>query len=234
MSAADGRPWAFLVLTGLLVASAIFVSWRRGGAAAVPLIAAAIAFAFFSDSSSFDLFKFSLQAGFEARAARSAAVEARDATKALREVAVAASAAIVSMGGVVSNGGMALVLPAPVRDQNKQKLLELLKGMGASDTQILDVETADHDGVDSQYTFTIWAKVSSALYQLEKQDPSYRRDPQWEQKITSPDTTRKFVESLRIENRLEILDLVEDWDYYIKNKKQRRPEYWAKRDQWQN
>ena len=126
------KPWAFLILSAILFITVVWILLKRNGKSATPALIGAVVCAFFSDAGNFDLFKFSALNGLEARA-RTVVTEAQDTTIGLRNVAVAAAAAIVGMTGLTSDGGVALTQPARVRDQNKNQLISILQSIGVSE-----------------------------------------------------------------------------------------------------
>jgi hypothetical protein len=228
------RPWVFLTLFAALVITLIWLLLTRNGKGIWPALIAAVVCAFFSDSDSFELFKFSAQGGFEARA-RTVVAEAQTVTQHLQDVAVAASVAIVSMnGGFASNGGMAMTPSASMQDETKRQMIALLRSIGAGESQITTVEQADYSGVMRQYAFAILFRLSS-LCGMNKNNTLQDCE-----KVRSLAVANGFYSPNKVEDLLKILsfhdektdELVKDFDYYAVNRKQRREDVWTARDDW--
>jgi hypothetical protein len=226
------RPWVFLTLFALLVLTLIWLLIMRSGKGAAPTLIAAVVCAFFSDSDSFELFKFSAQGGLEARA-RTVVAEVQTATQGLQNVAVAASVAIVNMNaGFVSNGGMAMTPPAATQDQTKRQMIAFLRSIGVTESQLATVEAADHSAVMRQYAYAIMLRAESICGRKGvSQDCEKVRSLSDANEFYSPKKVSDLLASLTFQD-IVTNELAKDFEYYDINGKQRREEVWAARDDW--
>jgi hypothetical protein len=233
MALQEIRPWIFLLLC---VGLAITLGWtlvkRDHLKGTTPLLVAFVVSAFFSDADIFKVFKFSAINGLEAQL-QDVVTEGQATIAGLRDVAVAASVAIVGMTGLGSNGGMAMTQPARVRDQNKDKLISILKSLDTSEVQLETVKSADRDSVIQQYEFSITIGIQSAIGErgMQADRDNLKALASANGFFESPDKILQLLAGLSFRDR-EAEELAKDYESYVANGKQRTPEVWAARDDW--
>jgi hypothetical protein len=221
------RTDVFLIMSLLLFVTLIVLLVGYKAKGATHALVGAVVCGFMSQASTYELFKFSAT-GFEARASK-AVTNAEAATEALRNVAVAASTAIVKVnGGFVSNGGIAQLPPASAMDQTKANILDSLKSMGVDGSTLESVDAADREGVIRQYQFGLYVMVGNAV----RRKGAAPSQPVIDALNTgTPEGYRKALQLSGVTDA-DVLPYIEDLEYYMKYTKQRRPEVWAGRDTW--
>jgi hypothetical protein len=120
------------------------------------------------------------------------------------------------------------------QDAFKGKLLQMLKQTGMPEDQINDVEQSDRNTVMTFYAYaayryarntlpnTSWREFDRAYYDLIKATPNG---------ALSPDQTLQLFKTFRVEPG-KFTEYIEDFRYYVKTGKQRRPDVWAHRGSW--
>ncbi|MGC8478104.1 MAG: hypothetical protein ACP5NP_17270 [Acetobacteraceae bacterium] len=120
------------------------------------------------------------------------------------------------------------------QDQFKEKIVNALKGMDLPPAQIRAVENSDRQIVLSFYANAIYRFGLSQLPRGEA--GKFEKD--WEMLLTSarptapsPDQCVKLLEKYHIDSD-SFSPYIRDYSYYRKTGDQRRPDVWARREQW--
>lgn len=163
--------------------------------------------------------------GFEAttREAKIVIDQAKATVKSLRELAVATASFQVDMlaaAGRFAGGGT-----IARKDAQKSHLLERLKELGLTDEQLAEVDRADREWVMIDYAFALLQPLNVGN-DPEKQK-AYGEAFSATHPLT-PDECKNLLDRFGIDDQT-ILDLLEDYRYYFKTGKQRRPDVWKSR-----
>jgi hypothetical protein len=114
-------------------------------------------------------------------------------------------------------------------DAYKTSLLQNLRNMGVSPTEIANVAQSDSNVVLGFYAYAAyrWGRDSLPQSQWRGFDSAYNRIKQ----PASPDEVEKLLTDFHI-NTSGFSGYVEDYQYYAKTLRQRRPLVWANRAAW--
>jgi hypothetical protein len=173
------------------------------------------------------------KAGIEATMAeaREVTLRARETTKEIKEFMKNTSAAVL---GLVKRSGRWGGYSYDEKEQVKAEVLINLREMGISEKEIEDIEKKSnwheyvaldyvHDILGGQYH--VWGSILGATEEAD----AFRSRPL--SNLPTPDELKEFLTKHHVLTN-EVREIVEDYQYYLEHHKQRRPEVWAKRDEW--
>jgi hypothetical protein len=162
--------------------------------------------------------------GFEAKTREAQAVvdEAKATVASLRALAVAT--ATFEIDQLAAEGRIGTM--AARKDQQKERLLEQLKGLGLSEEQLATVENADSKWVIFDY-------VVAVLSPLNVNDASKEESKAYARAYSSeppptPDECAALLDQFHIDDA-QSKELLLDYRYYVATGKQRRPDVWHRR-----
>jgi hypothetical protein len=175
-----------------------------------------------------EMFKAS-PSGIEART-RAVVQQAENALDKLRELAAANGTLLVEM--IVSGGRWGGASTPSAKDEQKEQVLEMLRGAGVPQARIDEVARSDRRWVIVDYVNGILSRPGSSL------KPDQMNE--WNTFVgklndtldrPGPDVLRSFLDRLGFLDERE-RELIEDYRYYLMTGQHRRPDAWANRGSW--
>lgn len=225
---ASTRPVLFNLLSALFLAvmlhGLVFTAswdWTKSFSA---IFAAALA-ALIGNLERIDSMNFSAS-GFQAKM--------RQVETALQEVqrlavmTVAVLVDLIAAGGRWSGSGS-----IGKKDAQKETVLEMLRSLKLSGEQIEEVARADHRWVVIDYVGGIFGNVAQVLNKSGRGQEwgSFMGPFNESLERPSPDEISTFLNRLDLMNDFR-RELIEDYKFYLSERRHRRPNVWKSRDEW--
>jgi hypothetical protein len=221
----------FNLLGAALIVLIIYIVYRdpRSFGSPTVLLASAALCLFFANLDRVESLKASLS-GFEAKTREAQAVvdQAKATVASLRELAVATASFQVDLlaaAGRFGGGG------TPARkDEQKAHLLERLKGLGLTNEQLAEVDSADREWVMIDYTIELLRPLRGAN---NPRIPEPYNTTLAEKGALTPEQCGGLLREFHVDDD-HTKELLEDYKYYYETGKQRRPDVWRDRGNWRN
>jgi hypothetical protein len=165
--------------------------------------------------------------------AREATKEARETTREVKEFMKSTSIAVL---GLVKGTGRTGVYGYDDKERIRRDILSRLAAIGTSPEEIEAVEKESrwHEYVALDYVcsilggrYNVWGGDLEAFQEADR----LRSRAGTLSRMPTPDELETFLKEYSVVTP-EVAGLIEDYQYYLKQHEQRRPEVWAKRDHW--
>jgi hypothetical protein len=200
----------------------VYLLYQRAARVAIIAFLAATVSFYFGNLDRIEFLRASA-AGFESKT-REVINEAENTIALLRKLAVLTASLQVKM--LAAEGRLQGPASLLQKDEQKDRLLQELKKIGLKDDELAEVAAADSPWIKWDYVVAILQPINSTTNcdLIRSYDGAYMRftNP------LSPDETEEILGKFQLDNA-ESRALIEDYRYYLKHGKHRRPEVWRTR-----
>jgi hypothetical protein len=207
-----------------LIGYVLYRDPRRIGGSAVALGAAALSFSFGNIDKIESLTASASGFNVKTREVQTVINDAKDTIGLLRKLAVATAGLQVKM--LAAEGRLQGPASLLGKDAQKEELLRELKSIGLTDEELAKVSAADSPWVKWDYVIAILQPVN---YNTDKAEiAAYTKAYNRFTNPLSPEECEEVLNEFHA-NTEQTKALIDDYTYYLRFGKQRRPEVWSQR-----